>query len=192
MLTKSKKRYWVAMFSRTGYELSQIIKKVEVIPDKIILNKSTDSLSTVCSEIKNLIDQHSTESLFTSKNPDIDTYRNMFLNDSDKPLIVTLHGWMKIIPPEICNEYEIYNGHPGLITKYPELKGKDPQNRAFSLKHDEIGTVIHKVTPEVDSGEILGIASIDNTYKTEEALSDTIREMSILLWSDFLREKLYD
>jgi folate-dependent phosphoribosylglycinamide formyltransferase PurN len=45
--------------------------------------------------------------------------------------IVTLHGWLRVIPAYVCERSRIYNGHPGLITKYPELKGKDPQVRAF-------------------------------------------------------------
>jgi folate-dependent phosphoribosylglycinamide formyltransferase PurN len=189
MLTKSKKAYWIAMLSRTGYELSEIINNIEIIPDKIILNKpfSTDTISE---QLVNIVKD--VEIVSVKNTPEADIYRQNFYNPTDRPTVITLHGWMRVIPPEICEEYNIYNGHPGLITKFPELKGKDPQKRAFEAKHDEIGTVIHKVIPEVDEGEVLGIASIENTYDDEQSLSDIIREMSILLWGDFLKGKLND
>ena len=69
--------------------------------------------------------------------------------------IVTLHGWLRIVPPYVCERSKIYNGHPGLITKYPELKGKDPQEKAFKLKHKTIGCVLHKVSAGVDEGKIV-------------------------------------
>ena len=71
--------------------------------------------------------------------------------------IITLHGWLRIMPPEICNRYEIYNGHPGLITKYPELKGKDPQMRAWEGDYEFCGSVLHRVTEGVDEGEIINL-----------------------------------
>ena len=36
-------------------------------------------------------------------------------------------------PGEVCEKRNIYNGHPGLITQYPQLKGKDPQQKAIDL-----------------------------------------------------------
>ena len=69
--------------------------------------------------------------------------------------IITLHGWLRIMPKEVCERFSIFNGHPGLITEYPELKGKDPQIRAFEGKYPVMGCVIHKVTAGVDEGKIL-------------------------------------
>ena len=57
------------------------------------------------------------------------------VKDVDNTLI-TLNGWLRIVPPDKCAKYNIYNGHPGLITKYPELKGKDPQQRMWENIHE--------------------------------------------------------
>ena len=104
--------------------------------------------------------------------------------------LVTLHGWLRIVPPPVCIRFSIYNGHPGLITTYPELKGKDPQKKAFELKHPIIGCVIHKVTPEVDDGTILQYRSTTNIYEDEESLTNALHDMSVDLWFDFLTDYL--
>ena len=104
--------------------------------------------------------------------------------------IITLHGWLRIMPPEICNKYEIYNGHPGLITKYPELKGKDPQIRAFESKHPVAGAVLHRVTEGVDEGEII-LEERFNTFNLElEDFFRILRDRSLNMWVNFLRDKL--
>jgi len=172
---------WMAMFSRTGYELAEIIKRTNILPNRIITNSSN-----ICSELKDVIEKNKIDIIKAEKKPTIDQYRE-YLNLEGKKT-VTLHGWMRVIPPEICHEYEIFNGHPGLITRYPELKGKDPQEKAVKLGHFHIGTVIHRVIPVVDSGEILASSSIVNTYKDVETVSEVLREMSIALWCDILVE----
>lgn len=172
---------WIAMFSRTGYELAEIIKRTGVLPFKIITNSKS-----ICTDLIDTIETNKIPLVRVSGNPSVEEY-NQHLSVEGKKT-VTLHGWMRVIPPEICHEYEIFNGHPGLITKYPELKGKDPQEKAVKLGHFQIGTVIHRVIPKVDSGEILASTSIINTYKDVDAVSDVLREMSINLWCDVMVE----
>ena len=112
--------------------------------------------------------------------------------DLDKTLI-TLNGWLRIVPASKCSVYNIYNGHPGLITKYPELKGKDPQKRAWEniASYAKIGSVVHKVAAEVDAGEVIVEKStrtsrIYNLNKTYNAL----RKTSFDAWLEFLKEHL--
>jgi len=124
----------------------------------------------------------------TGTKPNVDDYR-IFLGDPKKT-IVTLHGWMRIIPAEICEEYEIYNGHPGLITKYPELKGKDPQEKAFNLKLSHSGCVIHRVTNIIDDGEILKARQIDIEGLTLDEVYERLHDTSIDLWCEFIKEIL--
>ena len=101
--------------------------------------------------------------------------------------IVTLHGWLRIVPPYVCERSKIYNGHPGLITKYPELKGKDPQEKAYKLKHEEIGCVLHKVTAGVDEGKII-LEEKFNTYGLDlDGLFRTLRDRSLYMWINFLK-----
>jgi phosphoribosylglycinamide formyltransferase-1 len=105
-----------------------------------------------------------------------------------KDPIVTLHGWLRIMPPSICNQFEIYNGHPGLITRYPELKGKDPQQKAFDLGLETSGCVIHEVTEGVDEGRILRSREVSIRELEIEQLFHILHQISISLWVDFLKD----
>ena len=89
----------------------------------------------------------------------------------------------------MCEQYNIYNGHPGLITKYPELKGKDPQVRAYEGKYETAGSVIHEVVPEVDAGKILKEGEVDIKDKSLDEVYSSLHKLSTDLWIDFLKEK---
>jgi folate-dependent phosphoribosylglycinamide formyltransferase PurN len=100
---------------------------------------------------------------------------------------------MRIVPADVCSVYEMYNLHPGLISKYPELKGKDPQHEAFESKkrkYDDIGCVIHKVTPELDSGEIIMERSTSNTFYNFDELNSYLHKMAGEMWIHLLPELL--
>ena len=73
------------------------------------------------------------------------------------------------MPPGVCDAFEIYNGHPGLITKYPELKGKDPQERSFK-QYETAGAVLHKVTAGVDEGDVIDYEEFLQSRPTTIAL----------------------
>ena len=107
--------------------------------------------------------------------------------------IITLHGWMRIIPPSICEKYEIYNGHPGLITKYPILKGKDPQKRAYEGNYKTAGCVIHKVIPEVDAGEVIRHKEVGMfNSETLDHFIKRLHGISIDLWVEFLNMRIIE
>ena len=125
---------------------------------------------------------------FTGNKPQASDYLH-YLRQLENP-IVTLHGWLRIVPEEVCNEYEMYNGHPGLITKYPELKGKDPQMRAFQGDYNTGGCVIHKVTPGVDEGEILMEREVGIRLLDLDGLFHTLHKTSADMWIEFLKERL--
>lgn len=175
-------RKWIAFFSQTGSEIVQISEALGRWPDMIISNRRSDSARTITSGIpKDKI-------YYTSNSPEGYEYLH-YLGQIEDP-IITLHGWLRIVPEGICSKYEMYNGHPGLITKYPELKGKDPQFRAFEGGYNTGGCVIHKVTPGVDEGEVLmekeiGIRLLD-LNETFRKLHDT----SVGMWVEFLKQRL--
>lgn len=147
---------WFAFFSHTGSEIVMLAENLGIVPDVIVTNNSPGDTS-----INNRLLKFNTQFKYTTKSPEASDY-DAILSECDDECIVTLHGWMRIIPKEICRDYEIYNLHPGLITKYPELKGKDPQAKATRLGHDRVGVVIHRVTEHVDEGEILAESSAMN------------------------------
>ena len=163
-------RPWIAFFSQTGSEIVDIIERLGKKPDLIITNYRPSDKREIN---KNL------------------PYWSEVTNKPDlKQLIITLHGWLRIMPPEICNKYEIYNGHPGLITKYPELKGKDPQMRAWEGNYEFCGSVLHRVTEGVDEGEIINSGTFTKEGLEVNDYFHILRETSLNLWIEFLREKL--
>ena len=176
----TRNRPWIAMYSRTGSEIVNISKKLGKLPDLVITNNE-----------RSLI--HVKNSVRTGTRPTAIDYRNIFDKFDRNPLI-TLHGWMRIIPGEICDEYDIYNLHPGLITSYPELRGKDPQKRVFEMLNtpQRVGCVIHRATAEVDAGEVVMSRSVLNTYNSINILTDVLHEMAGNMWIDFFEKELYD
>tara|TARA_R100001129_G_C5179894_1_gene207468 strand:+ start:48 stop:575 length:528 start_codon:yes stop_codon:yes gene_type:complete len=173
-------RPWIAFFSQTGSEIVDIIDKLGKYPDQIYTNFRPSDLRQINSKIP----------YYAELNNKPDLKQLEFICSIFENPIITLHGWLRIMPPEICNKYEIYNGHPGLITKYPELKGKDPQMRAWNGDYKTVGTVIHKVTEGVDEGEIISSATFTKEGLDVDGYFRILREMSSTLWVDFLREKL--
>ena len=173
-------RPWIAFFSQTGSELVDIIERLGRKPSQIITNYRPNDIREVNKKLPYYAE--------VSNKPTLNELQ--FVCELYEDPIITLHGWLRIMPPEICNKHEIYNGHPGLITKYPELKGKDPQMRAWNGNYETVGTVLHKVTEGVDEGEIITSASFTKEGLDVDDYFRILRNMSTTLWVDFLREKL--
>ena len=161
---------WVALFSQTGSEIAALSEALSRSPDFVITNSNLDRVDSNVS-VDFRVNKDEAKTLDILENLEFD------INDT----LITLNGWLRIVPPDKCLKYNIYNGHPGLITKYPELKGKDPQQRAWDNidNYNEVGSVVHRVVEEVDAGEIISeetvttkyIGSLDGTYDALRATS---------------------
>ena len=173
-------RPWIAFFSQTGSEIVDLANKLDKWPDAIITNYRPNNVREINKNLHHYIEVSNKPSLVEIKN---------ILQKYDNPLI-TLHGWLRIMPPEICEGYNIYNGHPGLITLYPELKGKDPQIRAWEAKHPLAGTVIHKVVEGVDEGKVISIDGFDTDKLDKNEFFRILKHKSKWLWIDFLKDKI--
>ena len=92
------------------------------------------------------------------------------------------------MPPSICKEYSIFNGHPGLITEYSHLVGKDPQIRAFREKLPVMGCVIHKVVAGVDEGPVIAEERFNAFQITEEEMWEVTKDRSLHLWRNFIKK----
>ncbi len=172
---------WVACISQTGSELYAICKVLQVKPAKLIVTNK----DVVIPKLWNL----GIETVIVFNNRPSEKQLIDAFEDAD---IITLHGYLYIIPSKVCGIFKgkIFNGHPGLITKYPELVGKDPQIRAWG-KYPTYGCVLHEVIAEVDKGEIIDFAEISaNSVKDLEELFILLKALSANLWISFLREKL--
>ena len=173
---------WIAFFSQTGSEIADIADSIKRWPDVIITNDRPEHLRTVDERIAK-------QGYFTwSNKPTEDEYIELL--EAYPDALVTLHGWLRIVPEYVCERSRIYNGHPGLITKYPELKGKDPQVRAFELKHDTIGCVLHEVVAGVDEGKVIAEERVNAFGLDLENTFRILRDRSLYLWVNFLKKVL--
>lgn len=179
---------WIAFFSQTGTEIVDIAKNLDRWPDLIITNKRPEHLRTINPELKDRV-------FYTANKPTPAGLRLAMGEFLDKDPIITLHGWLRIMPPEICEEFTILNGHPGLIIDYPELKGKDPQVRTWEGmkegKYTTAGCVIHRVTAGVDEGEVISFERFSTwNVSNLDDLFDTLRDRSLFLWLNLLKNLL--
>jgi folate-dependent phosphoribosylglycinamide formyltransferase PurN len=186
--SKQRKQRWVALFSQTGSEIVAISKVLNRYPDYIFTNKKEDSSTKTVEELVSLLDKDTNTPLVRKlpefKQNEFD-YEKVF-QESD---LITLHGYLRIIPASICQRFEIYNGHPGLITMYPDLKGKDPQEKAFSKSLKVVGSIVHRCTAELDNGPVYTAISksINSSSTLRETYYNTLKETSIEAWISFFK-----
>ena len=171
---------WITFFSQTGAEIADIAESLGRWPDQIFTNERPDHLRTIDPRI---VEYGYTE---LPNKPVADDYDAVLQDNA----IITLHGWLRIMPKSICEKYLIYNGHPGLITKYPELKGKDPQVKAHKLGHEVAGAVIHKVTAGVDEGRVIMEEYFNASQLDLDELFRILRDRSLYMWTSFLKKVL--
>lgn len=178
-------RNWVALFSQTGSEIVRLREYIGQWPDTIFTNNGNiNSWHPKMLKLYNSRSGRSRIKIVTNHQ----TKTCNFIHSICKNSLITLHGWLRIIPKDICEQYDIVNGHPGLITTYPQLKGKDPQIRAYNENYGVIGSVVHKVTPEVDDGDVLTYTAIYRQH--EDTLDDIFEKLAFTSFKSW--QKFFD
>ena len=187
---------WVAFFSQTGSEIVNISKTIGQWPDVIVTNKQSrfGTNDELLSVVESTINRYVTLPEFPKeidylKVADILGYSILDEKWQDEVLI-TLHGYLRILPPDFTKSSNIFNGHPGAIHIHPELKGLNPQKKAWKENHIRVGCVIHKVIPELDDGPIVEKCLINNNFETFIDFVDALHVASSELWINFLNERL--
>lgn len=193
------KRNWIALYSQTGGELTRLSKALGRYPDIVL----TDSKKPVPAELSAncTVLQMSAKAINAWLMKERKIHGEPRKNVEPGSLI-TAHGYLKIIPAKVLEylnrecEALIYNGHPGLITMYPELKGKDPQVRVAeginSGKYSIVGSVVHVMVPEVDSGLVIHQVqqAIPKRPMTLQEVIDLQARLSFECWYAVLKELL--
>jgi len=186
---------WKVFFSQSGSEILEISKKIGRFPDVIITNKNTEEMDKINPE---LLEKCFDKFIFVPKKPSIEEYKEALKYRAD---IITLHGYLRILPPEVCGRFKIYNGHPGLINMFPALKGKDPQAKVWRTypveKYNTHGHVIHEVIPEVDAGRIVSekkfySEDIHAEFHNLDGYIKRLHTLAIENWVDFMRKSLFN
>ena len=168
-----------AFFSQTGSEIATIARRLGRWPDKIITNQRPERLRTISPKLAGI------DIIYLSNKPTVEEYLEVL---GTEPCKVTLHGWLRIMPPEVIAIHpNMFNGHPGLITEHPILKGKDPQEKAYNLGLTVSGCVIHQVTVGVDEGPILEERMVEIKNLSLDEVYSELHKASIDLWVEFLK-----
>lgn len=118
-------------------------------------------------------------------------YDNKIMDEIKKRNIdlICLAGYMKILTPGFCNEFEnhIMNIHPALLPSFP---GLHVQKKALDWGVRYSGATVHFVTADVDMGPIILQAVVPVLQDdTEESLSDRILEQEHKIYPEAV--KLY-
>ena len=169
---------WYALFSHTGSEIGRLSDALGREPDCVLTNNPNDD------QIDGMLDH-----TFMTHN-EIESFLKQNVQPDD---LVTLHGYMRILSSDVCQlDTTILNGHPAPIHLYPELKGMDQQEELYFAKdaYPYMGTVIHKVSAELDSGDILYHNDAPNTIQSVSDAYDKLKTMSFKLWRQCLEDLL--
>ncbi len=91
------------------------------------------------------------------------------------PDIIVLAGFMRILTPVFVNAFDlIINIHPSLL---PLFKGTKAIERSFSSGMKVGGVTVHKVTNELDSGEILAQECFNSDGLSWDEFNAKIKEI---------------
>ena len=140
---------WYALFSQTGQEIRELSDRVGRFPDEV-LTTNTGRTRVDCT--------------MRAPHETIESYLFDVVGRGD---LVTLHGYTHILREGIAHKRRIgaiiWNGHPGLAPIYPELAGRDPQEKFFQLQAERqypiIGSIVHEVTRYVDKGPLVSVVT---------------------------------
>ena len=140
----------VVLFSGKGSNLKNLLENSTNIKDKLMYkaaftNNPQAGGIDVCHKF----------SLDVRVCDDVNTNSELseFLKEYDPDLII-LAGYMKIIPPEIVNQYvgKIMNIHPSLLPKYP---GLNTYSKILANNDTYAGATVHFVTCNLDQGPVI-------------------------------------
>ncbi|GEA59514.1 phosphoribosylglycinamide formyltransferase [Vibrio comitans] len=108
--------------------------------------------------------------------------------DEYQPDLVVLAGYMRILSDEFVEHYlgKMINIHPSLLPKYP---GLNTHQRAIDAGDSEHGSTVHFVTPELDSGPIVGQVKVAITASDDaESLMAKVQKAEHQLYPDIVRK----
>jgi phosphoribosylglycinamide formyltransferase-1 len=104
------------------------------------------------------------------------------------PSLVVMAGFMRILTPVFTENIEAINLHPSLL---PLFKGAHAIEESFSSGMKVGGVTVHRVTPELDSGEILDQTCVKiEPGETLETFTKKIHQTEYRLLPEVIRRLL--
>ena len=173
---------WGVLISQTGSEVVAISEKLGILPSLIV----TNNITKISPRNMEIFGENNIEIVTIPRRPNIVNYLRSRINLKE---LITLHGYLRILPEELFPylKGKIYNGHPALITEYPELKGFNKQEdiAGNQEKYPKCGSVIHECIPELDAGPVIVAKAVFNTANTVDEAYALLRETSLRSWEIF-------
>lgn len=185
---------WYSLFSHTGYETLALSQSEDVCLslEAVITNNARYNGPLMYSGYR----MHKVNT-FAEVNKLL--CRSDVVKDNS---LVTLNGYMGIVPADVLRSLKergckVYNIHPAPIQFYPELRGKDPQERMYegiqNHEYTYIGVVIHEVDEGVDTGKIVHwVLQLADRGMTKDELYERLHELGTQAWESFFRERMYE
>ena len=178
---------WITFFSQTGSEIGLVATAINRWPDLVITNNPQPFANRPENELCKALKEGKTKLYTIPSRPTLEDYKNALMFFDAKDTLITLHGYLRIIPGEICDNYQILNGHPGRIWVDESLKGFNAQEKAWK-RGDEIGgSVIHECVAKLDSGRILAKKECSIKGLTLDETYATLHDNSVSLWIEYLK-----
>ena len=147
------------LISGSGSNLLEILKKNHDNKDfKIITIISNNNIST---KIKSYLDKFYKDVLVREYQR---TLQKKKFYDTD---IIFSVGYMKVIEKNIIEKFDVINLHPSIL---PNYKGLMTQKRMLINNEKYFGFTIHKVSPELDDGQIISNKTKKIKTKNESEL----------------------
>ena len=185
---------WYGLFSHTGKEL-EILSVSDQVPMQL------EAVLTNRAEYEGNLHIHGCVVHVMGSFQKVNSRLMNPLIVADNSLI-TLNGYMGVLPAEVLDNLhkrgcKVYNIHPAPIQMYPELRGKDPQERMYEgiqkREYNYIGVVIHEVDEGVDTGKIVHwVLQLADPGMTKDELYERLHELGTQAWESFFRERMYE
>ena len=110
--------------------------------------------------------------------------------DAATPDLICLAGFMRVLSPWFCDRYagRLLNIHPSLL---PAFKGLNTHARALAAGVSEAGCTVHRVSAQVDAGEILAQTRVPVLHDdTAETLAARVLAAEHVLYPETVRRVL--
>ena len=178
---------WGVLISQTGSEVVAISEMLGILPSLIV----TNNITKISPRNMEIFGENNVEIRTIPHRPSIVDYLRTRINLKE---LITLHGYLRILPADLFPHLggSVYNGHPALITMYPELKGFNKQEdiAGNQEKYPFCGSVIHECIPELDAGKVIVSCNIKNTTNTIDEAYELLRNTSLITWEAFFKSWL--
>jgi len=175
----------VILFSGNGSNLENIAKKVPYIKIRAITNNPKAYGIKRCKRLGIPVSVIDHREFLSREDFDKALVKEIL---KQKPNLVVLAGFMRILTPIFTQTIKnAINIHPSLL---PLFKGARAIERSFASDMKVVGVTVHRVTKELDGGEILDQACFHREGESLEEFEAKIHKLEYELYPKVIQKLL--